>query len=63
MIGSVMPVVPDSQLNIEDRASKAKIKTLIGSWIASGALVRVEKECPNQRKLKSFVEVGTWATD
>ena len=39
-------------------ADKAKILSLLRTWIASGALVRVQKE-DKDRHLKFYVEVGT----
>ncbi|MBR1153570.1 AAA family ATPase [Bradyrhizobium sp. JYMT SZCCT0428] len=45
------------KLNLNDRANKAKVVGLIKVWLASGALVEVEKQ-DDRRKTKIFIEVA-----
>lgn len=47
----------------EAKADRVRINALLRQWIASGALVVVEKRCPEKREDKKFVEVGEWAVD
>lgn len=47
-------------LDIENKAAKVKIKALLKTWIAGGAL-RVVDRTDEHRSTRKFVEVGTWA--
>ncbi len=47
----------------EAKADRARIGTLLRTWISTGALVVVEKRDPKKREDKKFVEVGEWAVD
>ena len=58
-VANVMGLDPDR----EAKADRARINALLRQWIASGALVVVEKRCPEKREDKKFVEVGEWAVD
>jgi AAA domain len=49
-------------LDVSDAAPLARVKSLLKTWLASGALKVVTKP-DEQRKEKKFVEVGQWATD
>jgi hypothetical protein len=51
-------------LNLDpaNRAHKAKINTLLKTWIASGALVVVEGR-DARHEVRSFIELGTAADD
>jgi hypothetical protein len=46
-------------LNLDDPADKAKVKLLLKTCLKSGALVEVER-LDDGRKIRRFVEVGTW---
>lgn len=58
-VANVMGLDPDR----EAKADRARINALLRQWIASGALIVVEKRCPEKREDKKFVEVGEWAVD
>lgn len=49
-----------SDLTKSQKAAKAKVKTLIRAWLASGALVTTEGK-DGKSNLRKFVEVGEWA--
>ena len=49
-------------LNSDAKADKSKIKTLIRTWIANGAL-RLERTTDANGKSRPIVVVGSWATD
>lgn len=49
-------------LDIEDAPPQARVKSLLKTWIASGAL-KVVARLDEQRKERKFVEVGQWATE
>jgi len=49
-------------LDIEDAPPQARVKSLLKTWIASGAL-KVVVRPDEQRKERKFIEVGQWATD
>ena len=42
------------------KADRAKINKLLGTWFATGALLKVEGKDANHNQ-RTFVEVGTWA--
>lgn len=50
------------KLDVENKAHKAKICSLLKIWIASGALVEVEGK-DEKRKPRTFIEVGIPADD
>jgi hypothetical protein len=54
------PVADVLGLDLEQARNKAKVKGLLASWFKSGALDKVERPDEN-RKVKAFVQVGTWA--
>jgi hypothetical protein len=58
-IADVMGLDADSNA----KADRARINTLLRQWISNGALVVIEKRCPEKREDKKFVEVGQWAID
>ena len=58
-IADVMGLDPDSKA----KADRARINAMLRQWIANGALIVVEKRCPEKREDKKFVEVGEWAAD
>jgi hypothetical protein len=43
------------------KPDRAPVNTLLRTWIKNGALKKVERQ-DDQRHVKIFVEVGTWAT-
>jgi hypothetical protein len=45
------------ELNLNDKADKAKVAGMIKVWVGRGALVEVNKQ-NRQRKVKTFVEVA-----
>lgn len=47
-------------LDLESKADKQKVKSLLATWIANGALVRVTAT-DEHRKERAMVEVGKWA--
>jgi len=49
-------------LDIGNAAAKAQVKGLIKIWLASGALAVVDGRDEN-REVRTYVEVGEWATD
>ncbi len=48
-------------LDVGNKKDRARIATLLKTWIASGVLKVVER-ADEKRKLKDFVEVGEWAS-
>ncbi len=50
------------KLDVTDKAHKAKIASLLKTWIKNGMLAVVEGEDESRRK-RSFIEVGTLADD
>lgn len=57
--GLVVAEVLDLDLN--DRAAKAKVVSIIRTWIRNGALRVVDRQCPERREMKKFVVVGDLA--
>ena len=55
-VGSVL------KLDLQSRTHRAKISALLRTWIATGMLACVEGLDAKSEK-RTFVEVGTWATD
>jgi hypothetical protein len=49
------------ELDLDRKQDRAKVTTLLKTWIKSGALKRVERKDESRRK-RAFVEVGIWAT-
>jgi hypothetical protein len=49
-------------LDLESAPLQNRVKSLLKTWIASGAL-KVVTKLDEQRKEKKFIEVGQWATD
>jgi AAA domain len=45
-------------LGLDAEGDAARIKKLLKEWIANGLLVKVERKCPEARRLKPFVEAG-----
>ncbi|WP_260598847.1 AAA family ATPase [Sphingomonas endolithica] len=58
-VAEVMGLDPSSTA----KGDRARINALLRQWIANGALIVVEKRCPEKREDKKFVEVGEWAVD
>ena len=58
-VAEVMSLDPDSNA----KADRARINALLRQWISSGALVVVERRCPDKREDKKFVEAGELAID
>ncbi len=50
------------RLNLENKPDKARITGMLRTWLASGALAKVRGVDPKGNE-RTFVEVGTWATD
>jgi hypothetical protein len=57
VVADIMGLSPDKDV----KADRARINSILRTWIANGALVVVEKRCPKKREDKKFVEVGEWA--
>jgi hypothetical protein len=49
-------------LDADNKAHRSKISALLKAWMANGALVIVPG-LDEQRRERSFVEVGEWAND
>jgi hypothetical protein len=49
-------------LDLEDAPPQARVKSLLKTWLASGAL-KVVARLDEQRKERKFIEVGQWAAD
>jgi hypothetical protein len=49
-------------LDVSNKAHRAKIRGLLKNWIANGMFMVVEGEDDN-REMRKFVEVGTWADE
>jgi hypothetical protein len=49
-------------LDLESAPPQNRVKSLLKTWIASGAL-KVVIKLDEQRKEKKFIEVGQWATE
>ncbi|WP_081469505.1 AAA family ATPase [Sphingomonas sp. PAMC 26617] len=58
-IADVMGLDPDKNA----KADRARINALLRQWIASGALLVVERRCPDKRENKKYVEAGELAID
>lgn len=56
------PVADALALDLEKSADKAKVKTLLKLWLASGALVIVQDK-DEKGNMRPFVEVGEWANE
>jgi hypothetical protein len=54
------PIADALNLDLDEPADKAKAKTLLKTWLKSGALIEIEKE-DDKREPRRFVEVGEWA--
>lgn len=50
------------KLDHEDKAARTKISGMLKVWFKTGMLKRVERP-DARREIRTFVEVGTWATD
>ena len=53
-----IPIARALHLDIDDKADQAKIIGLLKIWIASGALIKVQRMDEEQRKTKMFIEVA-----
>lgn len=60
-VGKIVAYVMD--LNLDDRGVEARIKKMISTWLASGALKTVDRPEPKKREVVPYVEVGTWAVN
>jgi hypothetical protein len=49
-------------LDLESAPLQNRVKSLLKTWLASGAL-KVVTKLDEQRKEKKFIEVGQWTTD
>jgi hypothetical protein len=49
-------------LDLEDAPPQARVKSLLKTWLASGAL-KVVARLDEQRKERKFIEVGQWSAD
>jgi len=49
-------------IDVGTKAGKARVGSLLKTWIANGAFVEVEGMDAKRMK-KTFVEVGEWATE
>jgi hypothetical protein len=58
-IANVMGLDADTKA----KSDRVRINSLLRTWISNGALVVVERRCPEKREDKKFVEVGQWAAD
>jgi len=58
-IGKV--IAAEIDVDLSDKAGKARVSQMLRAWIGSGALRVVEHQDKN-REDKKFVEVGEWAT-
>jgi len=47
-------------LDLDQEAEKARIKTMLKTWLKNGSLVEVERLDDQTRKTRRFVEVGEW---
>ena len=56
------PIAEVLRLDLNSRAHQAKVKSLLKTWMGSGALVTVEGT-DEKREKRTFVEVGQWATN
>jgi hypothetical protein len=56
------PIAEVLGLNLHLKEDRNRIIAMVKTWVANGALVTVQGDDEN-RKQKSFIEVGTWATE
>lgn len=49
-------------MDLDDAKDKARIKTMIGTWLKNDVLRVVEKPGP-KRDIRQFIEVGIWITE
>lgn len=50
-------------IDVADDAAKARVKSLLRTWLKNGALVESLEKCPTQRRDKTFVRVGEWVVN
>lgn len=48
--------------NLDNPGDKARIKALLKSWLASGALKKETRQDPQKREPKPFIVVGNWVS-
>ena len=56
------PVAQVLGLDITRKWDRKRISALIKTWLENEALVKVEGQ-DDRRKMKTFIEVGTWASE
>jgi hypothetical protein len=59
-VGRAVAGVIGLKADADAKADRARINSLLKTWIATGALVVVEAK-DEKRNIRRFVEVGTWA--
>jgi hypothetical protein len=57
------PIARALRLDSENKAHRMKVAGLLAVWIANGMFKRVEGRDPKRRDVRTFIEVGQWATE
>lgn len=49
------------RISVQEAAGRARVKQLIGTWLASGSLVKERGKNPATRQTRPVIRVGVWA--
>jgi len=51
------------RIDVTNPAGRARVKSLMNTWLGSGALIRETGKNPATRQTRPVIRVGTWAGD